>query len=142
MGVPVAGVGALPAGDIEVIFKPFAFLLLVKKEGKQHWFKTTNLCKEVDVNACKKTVKADQVSIKLRKLESCATWSDLTDAKDRYQRKREYRIHHGDLKGATTEELLADMYQNANDEERAGLRDAMKVNREKREEDARQRSGR
>lgn len=29
------------------------------------------------------------------------------------------------------------MYKNASDEDRAGLRDAMRVNREKREEDAR-----
>merc|ERR1719343_1890171 len=113
---------------VEVVFRPCGVLLLIGE--------VPNLCKAIDVEASKKSVKADQVVLKLRKLETGVTWSDLTDEKDKYQKRREYRINHGDLKGATTEELLADMYQHANDEDRAGLRDAMRVNREKREEDA------
>jgi len=136
--IPVNGAGSLPSDAVQVIFKTLGVLVLITDaSGKQRWFKVPNLCKEIDVNASTKKVKSDSVVVKLRKVETGSSWSDLTDDKDQYQKKREYRINHGDLKGATTEELLADMYKNATDEERAGLRDAMKVNREKREEEAR-----
>jgi len=134
--VPFDGVGHLPEQDVHVEFRDIGFLLIIQKDDKKHWYKIPNLCNPIDVAASRKTVKADQVVVKLRKRRA-GNWSDLTDDKDRHQRKREYRIQHGDLKGATTEELLADMYKNATDEDRAGLRDAMRVNREKREEDAR-----
>jgi len=135
--VPWDGVAALPEGAVECHFRRLGVLLLIRSGGKQHWFKVPNLCKEIDLEASKRNVKADQVVVKLRKVQTGEKWSDLNDEKDKYQKRREYRINHGDLKGATTEELLADMYQHANDEDRAGLRDAMRVNREKREEDAR-----
>jgi len=135
--LPFDGVGALPAEDVQVIFRPVGVLLLIRSGGKQHWYKVPNLCKAIDTNTSVKKVKADQVVIKLRKETAGEQWSDLTDEKDLYQKRRQFRIQHGDLKGATTEELLADMYKHATDEERVGLRDAMKVNREKREADAR-----
>ncbi len=95
-----------------------------------------NLCQDIDVTASSRKIKSDQVVIKLRKAEQGRDWSDLSDDKDRYAKHREFRIQHGDLKGATTEQLLADMYGNASDAEQAGLRDAMRVNREKRQADA------
>lgn len=134
--VPFDGVGRLPEQDVQVEFREIGFLLTIQKDGKKHWYKIPNLCNPIDAGASRKSVKTDQVVVKLRK-QRASSWSDLTDDKDRQQRRREYRILHGDLKGATTEELLADMYKNASDEDRAGLRDAMRVNREKREEDAR-----
>lgn len=135
--LPFEGVAALPADAVQVIFRSHGVLVLINDaSGKQNWFKVPNLCKEIDLDASTKKVKTNDVVVKLRKVETGETWSDLTDEKDQYQKKREYRINHGDLKGATTEELLADMYKNATDEERAGLRDAMKVNRQKREEEA------
>mmetsp|Transcript_63489 Transcript_63489/g.153600 ORF Transcript_63489/g.153600 Transcript_63489/m.153600 type:complete len:134 (+) Transcript_63489:1314-1715(+) len=127
----------MPEDSVEVHFGRVGVLLLIRSGEKQHWYKVPNLCKEIDTAASKRNIKADQVVIKLRKAETGEKWSDLNDEKDKYQKRREYRINHGDLKGATTEELLADMYQHANDEDRAGLRDAMRVNRTKREEDAR-----
>ncbi|CAJ1342065.1 unnamed protein product [Effrenium voratum] len=138
--LPFDGVGQLPAENVHVEFRDIGFLLIITKGDKRHWYKVPNLCHPIDTTASRRTIKADQVVVKLRK-QRAGEWSDLTDEKDRYQRKREYRIQHGDLKGATTEELLADMYKNANDEDRAGLRDAMRVNREKREEDARKAMG-
>jgi len=127
----------LAADAVQVIFRPQGVLLLINEaSGKRRWFKVPNLCKEIDTAASTKKVKSDSISLKLKKVATGTTWNDLTDNKDRYQEKREYRINHGDLKGASTEELLADMYQNATDEERTGLRDAMRVNREKRGEDA------
>lgn len=139
--VPFNGVGSLDQSAVEVIFRPRGVLLIISSGGKQHWYKVPNLCHEIDCEASKKTIKQDQVVMKLRKQAEGVQWSDLTDDKDKYQQKREYRINHGDLKGATTEELLADMYRNASDEDRAGLRDAMRVNREKREEDAKRARG-
>jgi len=133
--VQVPGAAALPAEDIEVVFRPRGFLLVVNIEGKKRWLKMPNLCKNIDTAASTKKVKTDDVVVKLRKLEVGLQWSDLTDEKDEYQKRREFRINHGDLKGATTEQLLADMYKNATDEERDGLRDAMRVNREKRQEE-------
>lgn len=140
--VPFDGVGVLPSESVEVVFRPRGVLLVISTGGKQQWYKIPNLCKDIVVEASKSTVKADQVVLKLRKAAQGLSWSDLSDDKDKYQQRREYRVQHGDLKGATTEELLADMYKNANDEDRAGLRDAMKINREKREEDAKAPSAR
>lgn len=122
---------------MQVEFKPRGFLLTVTTDTGRapRWFKVPNLCQEIQTDTSTKKVKADSIVVKLRKA-SPAEWSDLTDEKDVYKKRREYRINHGDLKGASTEELIADMYQHANDEDRAGLRDAMRVNREKRAEDA------
>jgi len=133
--VPYDRVHTFSSESIQVIFRHVGVLLTITDGGKTFWFKVPNLCKEINTESSTKKVKEDQVVIKLRKAEVGQKWSDLTDDKDRYQKMREYRINHGDLKGATTEELLADMYQNANDEERSGLRDAMRVNRQKREEE-------
>eukprot|EP00929_Paragymnodinium_shiwhaense_P084169 TRINITY_DN44995_c0_g1_i1.p1 TRINITY_DN44995_c0_g1~~TRINITY_DN44995_c0_g1_i1.p1 ORF type:complete len:984 (+),score=329.16 TRINITY_DN44995_c0_g1_i1:118-3069(+) len=130
------GAGSLPADAVEMVLRPRGVLLVVRQAGKKKWFKVHNLCKEIDMEASTKKVKSDMIVLKLKKAQQGEKWSDLTDEKDLYQKKREYRIAHGDLKGATTEELLADMYKNANDEEREGLRDAMRVNRQKREEEA------
>jgi len=135
--VDFPGAGSLDASAVECVFKSHGVLLTVADpSGKKHWWKVPNLGGEVDVGGCKKTVKADSVVLKLKKLKANEKWTDLNDDKDRYQQKRQFRINHGDLKGATTEELLADMYQNANDDDRAGLRDAMRVNREKRAEES------
>lgn len=137
--VDFPGAGSLPDGSVDCIFRPRSFLLLVRSgDEKPKWLKVPNLCKDIDVQASTRKVKTDSVVVKLKKAVTALSWTDITDEKDEYQRRREFRVQHGDLKGATTEQLLADMYQNATDEERAGLRDAMKVNREKREEDAKQ----
>lgn len=139
--LPLEGVHTLPPESVECHVRSFGVLLIVTMGAKKRWYKVPNLCKEVDVAASKRNIKTDNVVLKLKKLAVGETWSDLNDEKDKYQERREYRINHGDLKGATTEELLADMYKNANDEDRAGLRDAMKVNREKRTEDAKNAKG-
>jgi len=131
------GAKALREECIECHFRPRGVLLIISHGGKQHWFKIPNLCHAVDTAACKQTVKTDTIALKLRKAEQGLQWSDLTDEKDQYKQKRAFRIEKGDLKDATTEQLIADMYQNANDDEREGLREAMRINREKRGEDAR-----
>jgi len=134
--IPFDALSTIPESDITCVFKPFGVLVVVRKAGKKLWYKMPNLCNEIDTAASSRKVKSDQLVVKLRKLEQGQVWSDLSDDKDRYQKQREYRLEHGDLKGATTEQLLADMYKDANDEDRAGLRDAMRINRQKREEEA------
>jgi len=134
--IPYDGVGTIAPENVDCVFRPRGVLLTINSGGQKYWYKVPNLCQEIDLTASKRNIKADQVVIKLKKLKTGSEWSDLTDEKDRYKSKREYRIQHGDLKDASTEQLLADMYQNANDDERAGLRDAMRVNREKRAEEA------
>mmetsp|Transcript_35591 Transcript_35591/g.83186 ORF Transcript_35591/g.83186 Transcript_35591/m.83186 type:complete len:972 (+) Transcript_35591:110-3025(+) len=141
--MPISGAHKLPEEGFKTVFRSRGVLCFFNDEsGKKRWLKVPNLCQEIDEAGSSVKVKEDQVVLKLRKKAPGQDWSDLTDEKDLYQKRREYRIKHGDLKGATTEELLADMYEHATDEERAGLRDAMKVNREKREEDAKKKSGR
>ncbi|CAK0810909.1 unnamed protein product [Prorocentrum cordatum] len=131
------GAKALPDECMECHFRPRGVLLIISSGGKQHWFKIPNLCHAVDTAACRRAVKTDTIVLKLRKAEQGLQWSDLTDEKDQYKQRRAYRIEKGDLKDASTEQLIADMYQNATDEEREGLREAMRINREKRAEDAR-----
>jgi len=135
--IPFDGVQSLPESDVQCVFRQRGVLLVIRQGTKRHWYKVPNLCQDIDIDGSSRKIKADQVAIKLRKVSQGSVWSDLTDEKDRYQRQRQYRLEHGDLKGATTEQLLADMYEHANDEERAGLRDAMRVNRQKREEESR-----
>mmetsp|Transcript_187 Transcript_187/g.762 ORF Transcript_187/g.762 Transcript_187/m.762 type:complete len:935 (-) Transcript_187:62-2866(-) len=134
--IPFDGVGSLPEGDIVCVFRPRGVLLVISHAGKRHWYKVPNLCTDIDTEASGRKLKSDHVVIKLRKAEQGREWSALDDSKERYNKDREFRLQHGDLKGASTEQLLADMYKNANDEERAGLRDAMRVNQEKRKADA------
>lgn len=133
--IPFDGVQSIAESDVQCVFRRRGVLLVIRKGTKRHWYKVPNLCQDIDIEASSRKIKADQVAIKLRKVAQGSVWSDLTDEKDRYQRQRQYRLEHGDLRGATTEQLLADMYENANDDERAGLRDAMRVNRQKREEE-------
>ena len=78
-------------------------------------------------------MKPNKFVIKLKKAELGNTWSDLTDAKDLQEAARKKRVG-GKLKDASTQELLADMYANATDEERAGLMEAAQTGQKKREQ--------
>jgi len=50
---------------------------------------------------------------------------------------RDERVQNGDLKGATTEELLKDMYDNADAEGKRSLREAMASGQAKRQNEGR-----
>ena len=58
-------------------------------------------------------------------------FADVTCAL-RYLHSRTPHVAHGDLKGASTQQLLADMYANASDEERASLLAAAAAGADKR----------
>ena len=77
--------------------------------------------------------KDERVVLKLHKVAAGLTWSALDDAKDVKERERQARIDRGDLKEASTQQLLADMYANATDEERASLMESAHKGRDKRE---------
>ena len=62
--------------------------------------------------------------LKLKKAE-VNQWEHLDDVEKKRKEDRQQRIDHGDLKGATTEQLLKDMYDNADEEGKRGLREAM-----------------
>jgi hypothetical protein len=91
-----------------------------------------NLCKSISKRDSKMKLKDDMVVLKLRKSCPGDQWSDLTDEKDKKEAARQRRLN-GTLKGAGTDELLRDMYQNADDETRASLMSAWHKGRDKRE---------
>lgn len=71
-------------------------------------------------------------SVRLRKREAGVAWSDLTGAKDRKEAARKQRLDALGS-GASTQELLADMYAHADDATRASLVAAAHTGRDKRE---------
>ena len=106
-------------GEVECIFGTRS--VEVKFAGKE--FKIRNLCQAIDPDKSKWTKKPTRLQLKLMKFFP-DDWSDLTDEKDQKDAERKKRIETGDLKGASTQELLADLYKNATDEEREGLKSA------------------
>lgn len=84
----------------------------------------------------KVVTKAERFVIKLKKAEVKKEWEQLDDVERKKKEQREQRIEHGDLKGASTEQLLKDMYDNADDEGKRGLREAMASGEEKRRREA------
>ena len=58
---------------------------------------------------------------------------ELERSDEAEERERQARIDRGDLKEASTQQLLADMYANATDEERASLMESAHKGRDKRE---------
>lgn len=95
-----------------------------------------NLCKSVIATKCKVKVKANRFVVKLRKQTEAEMWSDLTDSLDVKEAARKRRVATT-LKDASTQELLADMYANASDEDRRGLLEAAAAGQKKRDEQSR-----
>mmetsp|Transcript_21013 Transcript_21013/g.27246 ORF Transcript_21013/g.27246 Transcript_21013/m.27246 type:complete len:154 (-) Transcript_21013:98-559(-) len=87
-------------------------------------FKILNLCQKIDSTKSKLMIKSDRFQIKLFKFEKDKEWSALDDEIDKKKEVRAKRVAEGDLKNASTQELLADMFANATDEERLELRKA------------------
>ena len=89
-------------------------------------------CKNIVPAKCKVKLKATRFVEKLRKENEAVSWSGLTDELDLKEAARKKRMATS-LKNASTQELLADMYANASDEERKGLREAAATGQKKRE---------
>merc|ERR1712138_270338 len=92
----------------------------------------SNLCGPVDAARSKLVLKRDRIQLRLAKAAPGDVWSALDDTLDRRKADRDARLAHGDLKGASTQQLLADMYANASDEERASLLAAAAAGADKR----------
>lgn len=122
------------ANDAEVDYNFGETSLAFRVRAGEGWkeLKIPNLCRPINVDKSKLTVKADRFQIKLVKVEA-GEWSALDDDKDRKKKIRDQRVASGDLASASTQELLADMYANATDEERASLRQAAAEGAKKRE---------
>ena len=90
-------------------------------------------CKPILPAKCKVKLKAKRFVVKLRKQTEVEMWSGLTDELDIKENARKKRMATS-LKDASTQELLADMYANATDEERRGLREAAATGQKRREQ--------
>ena len=91
------------------------------RAGAAREFKLANLCHPIDKFKSKLLLKKDRIQAKMVKYVPGEEWSALDDVEDKKKAERQIRIQDGDLKDASTQELLADMFKNANDQERADL---------------------
>eukprot|EP00947_MAST-08B_sp_MAST-8B-sp1_P002782 g2782.t1 len=131
------GEGDLLKSEVTCKFSGRRFDLYVQSAAKgNHWLAIPNLCKLVNNDKSKVTVKPARLVVKLRKTADGQEWSALDDSVDLKNAAREKRMR-GNLKEASTQELLADMYKHASDEEREGLSKAWCEGRDKREGNAR-----
>mmetsp|Transcript_7500 Transcript_7500/g.19530 ORF Transcript_7500/g.19530 Transcript_7500/m.19530 type:complete len:165 (+) Transcript_7500:103-597(+) len=136
--IPCQGASAMSPDDVHHVFGERSFEVRVRLSPTMyHELKIPNLCKPIDPEKSKLTLKADRIQLKLVKVE-VDEWSALDDEVDRKKADRAERVASGDLANASTQELLADMYANATDEERASLRAAAASGAQKREEKAKQ----
>eukprot|EP01061_Rhynchopus_euleeides_P021036 TRINITY_DN34207_c0_g1_i1.p1 TRINITY_DN34207_c0_g1~~TRINITY_DN34207_c0_g1_i1.p1 ORF type:complete len:268 (+),score=121.10 TRINITY_DN34207_c0_g1_i1:44-847(+) len=90
------------------------------------------LCEKIS-NAGSSLIRKDgKFVVRLAKLSRGVEWSGLDDSEKRKQQEHKSLVD----KGATTEELLANMYRNADDKTRSELSQAAHQGRVKRETDA------
>ena len=118
--------------NIQSYFNGRKMGVFLNVDGVEQSIAIPNLCGDITPEKCKIKQKPARFIIKIKKSENGAEWSDLTDAKDKKEAARKKRIGTT-LKDASTQELLADMYSHATDEERAGLREAAMTGQKKRE---------
>jgi len=136
--IDLPGVGNLPEGSVVSEFAKAAFSLSIRFEEKPcQELKMPNLCYEVETGKCKVVVKAERLVVKLKKAQVGQKWGALHDAERKKKEMRDERVQNGDLKGATTEELLKDMYDNADAEGKRSLREAMASGQAKRQNEGR-----
>mmetsp|Transcript_29297 Transcript_29297/g.87636 ORF Transcript_29297/g.87636 Transcript_29297/m.87636 type:complete len:282 (+) Transcript_29297:379-1224(+) len=123
--------------ETTVQFGERSFSVIHCRNGEAKTLSVPNLCKAIDTEKSKVVYKKDMLRLKMYKVAQRDAWSALDDTKDRKKAERDKRVATGDLAGASTQQLLADMYQNATDEERASLKQAMAEGQAKREARAR-----
>jgi hypothetical protein len=111
-------------------------LSIVGDDGAAKEFAVHALDSAIDAAASKCVLKDKRVLIKMKKAEAAAEWMGLDDALRKKEEARKARVETGELKGADTQALLADMYANADDETRKSLRDSARTGQMKREEQA------
>jgi len=136
------GVGQLPEGSVQSQFDDQGFTLTVTdSKGQCQTLAVPNLCFPINTAKSKQIVKADRLVVKLKKTEKGQDWSGLDDLERKKKEKREARIQNGDLQGATTQQLLADMYEDADEEGKRSLNAAMAEGERKRQTERAKESG-
>eukprot|EP00755_Sulcionema_specki_P013829 Sspe_Gene.55046::Locus_30318_Transcript_1_1_Confidence_1.000_Length_938::g.55046::m.55046/K04507/CACYBP, SIP; calcyclin binding protein len=113
----------------------FTFRSVNSTGVKHHALSVHSLYDKIRVNDCSLLVKPDKFVIRLAKRTPGESWESLDDSEKR--RKEEHRKLADS--GATTEELLANIYRNADDKTRASLAEAAHQGRLKREAEAKKR---
>lgn len=127
--VDLPGVGA---SDHYSSFAPRCFDFRAKgvgPQGKNIRFCIRNLYDSINISKSEVLVKADKFVVKLAKLKTGQNWDELDDVAKIKKLKHEMMAGTG----ATTEELLANMFHDADDETRASLSKAAHEGRLKRE---------
>ena len=114
---------------VETLFESTRFAVVVGGNA----IVCARTCKPILPAKCKVKIKARRFVVKLRKQTEAEKWSALTDDLDIKEAARKKRVATS-LKDASTQELLADMYANATDEERRGLREAAATGQKRREQ--------
>eukprot|EP01062_Namystynia_karyoxenos_P018026 TRINITY_DN16678_c0_g1_i1.p1 TRINITY_DN16678_c0_g1~~TRINITY_DN16678_c0_g1_i1.p1 ORF type:complete len:299 (+),score=108.77 TRINITY_DN16678_c0_g1_i1:224-1120(+) len=129
--VDLPGVGS--AERVYCHFQPQAFdFRAVGVAGKHYRCAVHQLCESINIRESTVLVKPNKFVIKLVKLRKCTEWSGVDDVEKRK------KLQHKKLadSGATTEELLANMFKDADDKTRAELSQAAFEGRKKRESEA------
>ncbi|KAJ1457731.1 hypothetical protein M885DRAFT_514776 [Pelagophyceae sp. CCMP2097] len=136
--IPVAGIALMVdrnAAEVKTDLEDRAFTFRLRDDkGAVSELKIPNLCQKINVATSKMRIKPDRVQLKLVKAAEGVEWSALDSAADEKRAERDQRIASGDLREASTQQLLADMYANATDEERVSLRGAAVTGAKKRGE--------
>lgn len=135
--------GGFPSESIETRFEETSFTLSVTPpdRGERHELAIPNLCHATQCSKCKLTMKPDRFVVKLKKEQVGQEWDALDDTARKKKEERDRRVQHGDLKGASTAALIQDMYENADDEQKASLRAAMAKGEKARADAARRGAG-
>ena len=91
------------------------------------------LCEKISMGGSSLLRKDNKFVIRIAKLQRGTEWSGLDDSEKKKQSEHQSLVGNG----ATTEELLQNMYKNADEKTRKELSQAAHTGRVKREEDAR-----
>ena len=113
----------------------FHFFAIGVPDGKgkliNYQMKVTDLCEDINPDKSSLIRKDDKFVIRLQKSETGIEWSGI-DTSEKKKKAQHSRLADG---GASTEELLANMYKNATDEQRADLSKAAFEGQSKRMEE-------
>eukprot|EP01001_Neometanema_parovale_P000245 NODE_10268_length_601_cov_61.207113_g9994_i0.p1 GENE.NODE_10268_length_601_cov_61.207113_g9994_i0~~NODE_10268_length_601_cov_61.207113_g9994_i0.p1 ORF type:complete len:171 (-),score=43.24 NODE_10268_length_601_cov_61.207113_g9994_i0:88-543(-) len=97
--------------------------------GADYRFGVVNLCEEIAVKESKFILKPGRLVVKLKKKQEGVEWSGLDDT----EKKKKQQHKQLAESGATTEQLLANMYAQADDKTREDLAKAAAEGQAKRE---------
>lgn len=133
--VYISGVGAVEAADVDAEFTATSVRVDVRTADGLKRFGVPELHAAIVPDRCSATARPakGQVLVKMAKAATEADDWPAVDSSVRIKRARHAALAEG---GATTQELLANMYADADEEQRTKLREAAAEGARKREADA------